>query len=475
MKRPSPVEVGLWGLSIVLVLGRQSLGADEAGMRKPPSVEEIQAATAQVDDERLKHPQPGEWLTYNGSPNEQRYSPLDQINDENVTDLNLVWSFSTNSIRGLEATPLVAGGVMYTTAPWSVVFALDARTGKQIWSYDPKVPKEWGQKACCDVVNRGVAVYKGKVYVATLDARLVALDAATGKVVWEERTTDKDKPYTITGAPRIVNGRVVIGNGGSEYGVRGYVSAYDAESGKLAWRTYTVPGDPGKPFESEAIKEAARTWKGADKWLKEGAGGTAWDAITYDPELNLLYFGTGNGVSWDRDDRSPGGGDNLYLSSILAVFADTGEVKWHYQVVPGDTWDFDACQQLVLADLKIDGKVRKVLMQAPKEGFFYVIDRETGKLISAKQYADTVTWAKAIDMKTGRPIENPDQRYAKGVSLVMPSNFGAHNWHPMSFSPKTGLVYIPAQETGGRSRRKRIRRSSRAPGTWRSTSISSGR
>jgi len=449
MKRPSLAVVGLCGLWIVLGLSRQSLGADEAGMRKPPTVEEIQAATAQVDDERLKHPQPGEWLTYNGSPNEQRYSPLDQINDKNVTDLNLVWSFSTNSARGLEATPLVVGGVMYTTAPWSVVYAIDARTGKQIWSYDPKVPKEWGQKACCDVVNRGVAVYKGKVYVATLDARLVALDAATGKVAWEERTTEKDKPYTITGAPRIVNGRVVIGNGGSEYGVRGYVSAYDAESGKLAWRTYTVPGDPGKPFESEAIKEAAKTWKGADKWLKEGAGGTAWDAITYDPELNLLYFGTGNGVSWDRDDRSPGGGDNLYVSSILAVFADTGEVKWHYQVVPGDTWDFDACQQLVLADLKIDGKVRKVLMQAPKEGFFYVIDRETGTLISAKQYADTVTWAKAIDMKTGRPIENPDQRYAKGVSLVMPSNFGAHNWHPMSFSPKTGLVYIPAQETGG--------------------------
>jgi quinohemoprotein ethanol dehydrogenase len=449
MKRPLRVVVGLGGLSIALLLGLQSLGADQAGMRTSPTAEEIRAATGQIDDERLKHPQPGEWITYNGSLNEQRYSPLDQINDTNVTGLKLVWSFSTNSTRGLEATPLVVGGVMYTTAPWSVVYAIDARTGKQIWSYDPKVPKEWGQKACCDVVNRGVAVYKGKVYVATLDARLVALDAATGKVVWEERTTDKDKPYTITGAPRVVNGRVVIGNGGSEYGVRGYVSSYDAESGKLAWRTYTVPGDPAEPFESEAIEEAAKTWKGADRWLKEGAGGTSWDAITYDPELNLIYFGTGNGVAWDRDERSPGGGDNLYLTSILAVFADTGKVKWHYQLVPGDTWDFDACQQLVLADLKIDGKVRKVLMQAPKEGFFYVIDRETGKLISAKQYADKVTWAKAIDMKTGRPIENPDQRYAKDVSLVMPSAFGAHNWHPMSFSPKTGLVYIPAQETGG--------------------------
>jgi quinohemoprotein ethanol dehydrogenase len=449
MKRPSRVVVGLGGLSIALLIGRQGVGADEAGKRTSPTVEEIRAATGQIDDDRLKHPQPGEWITYNGGLNEQRYSTLDQINDKNVTGLKLIWSFSTNSTRGLEATPLVVGGVMYTTAPWSVVFAIDARTGKQIWSYDPKVPKEWGQKACCDVVNRGVAVYKGKVYVATLDARLVALDAATGKVAWEERTTDKDKPYTITGAPRIVNGRVVIGNGGSEYGVRGYVSAYDAESGKLAWRTYTVPGDPAKPFESEAIEEAAKTWKGADRWLKQGAGGTSWDAITYDPELNLIYFGTGNGVAWDRDERSPGGGDNLYLTSILAVFADTGKVKWHYQLVPGDTWDFDACQQLVLADLKIDGKVRKVLMQAPKEGFFYVIDRETGQLISAKQFADKVTWAKGIDMKTGRPIENPDQRYARDVSLVMPSPFGAHNWHPMSFSPKTGLVYIPAQETGG--------------------------
>jgi quinohemoprotein ethanol dehydrogenase len=414
------------------------------------TAEDIRKVTSEIDDQRLKHPKPGEWITYNGSPSEQRYSPIDQVNDKNVTGLKLAWRFPTNSTRGLEATPLVVDGVMYTTAPWSVVYALDARTGEQIWSWDPKVPKEHGQKACCDVVNRGVALYKGKVYVATLDGRLAALDAATGRVVWQEQTTDKNKPYTITGAPRVANGLVLIGNGGSEFGVRGYISAYDAEKGKLAWRTFTVPGDPDKPFESEAIEEAAKTWKGAEEALKQGAGGTSWDAITYDPELNLIYFGTGNGVEWDRDARSPGGGDNKYLTSILAVFADTGKVKWHYQLVPGDTWDFDACQQLVLADLKIDGKTRKVLMQAPKEGFFYVIDRESGKLISAKQYADKVTWAKGIDMKTGRPIENPDQRYAKGqTSLVQPSAFGAHNWHPMSYSPKTGLVYIPAQETGG--------------------------
>jgi quinohemoprotein ethanol dehydrogenase len=425
--------------------------AARAADAPPPkiSAERIRDATSQIDDERLKHPKVGEWITYNGSPNEQRYSPLDQINDKNVPELKLAWRFPTNSTRGLEATPLVVDGVMYTTAPWSVVYAVDARTGEQIWSWDPKVPKEWGQKACCDVVNRGVAVYKGKVYSATLDGRLAALDAATGKVVWEQRTTEKDKPYTITGAPRVAAGRVLIGNGGSEFGVRGYVSAYDAESGKLDWRTYTIPGDPDKPFESEALEEAAKTWKNGNEWLKEGAGGTAWDAITYDPELNLIYFGTGNGIAWDRDKRSPGGGDNLYLTSILAVFADTGKVKWHYQLVPGDTWDFDACQQLVLADLKMNGKTRKVLMQAPKEGFFYVLDRETGQLISAKQYADRVTWAKGIDMTTGRPIENPDQRYEKDMAVVEPSAFGAHNWHPMSFSPKTGLVYIPAQNTGG--------------------------
>jgi quinohemoprotein ethanol dehydrogenase len=414
------------------------------------SAERIREVTSQIDDERLKNPKPGEWLTYNRTLNEQRYSPLDQINADNVVQLKLAWRFPTNSTRGLEATPLVVDGVMYTTAPWSVVYAIDARSGAQIWSWDPKVPKEWGQKACCDVVNRGVAVYKGKVYVGTLDGRLAALDAATGRVVWEQQTTDKNKPYTITGTPRVAAGRVLIGNGGSEFGVRGYVSAYDAETGKLDWRTYTVPGDPDKPFESEALEEAAKTWKDAEEWLKQGAGGTSWDAITYDPELNLIYFGTGNGVAWDRDTRSPGGGDNLFLTSILAVFADTGKLKWHYQLVPGDTWDFDACQQLVLADLKVDGKTRKVLMQAPKQGFFYVIDRETGKLISAKQYADRVTWAKGIDMATGRPIENPDQRYpGKEVSVVEPSAFGAHNWHPMSFSPKTGLVYIPAQATGG--------------------------
>src|ERR1051326_979099 len=254
------------------LLPRVGSGAEPGG--KHPTAEEIRAATAAIDDERLKHPKPGEWITYNGSPSEQRYSPLDQINDKNVTELKLAWRFPTSSNRGLEATPLVVDGVMYTTAPWSVVYALDARTGEQIWSWDPKVPKEWAQKVCCDVVNRGVALYKGKVYVGTLDGRLAALDAATGKLLWQEQTADKDKPYAITGAPRVVKGMVLIGNAGPEFAVRGYVSAYAAENGKLAWRTYTVPGDPAKPFESEAIEEAAKTWKNASEWLKRGGGGT---------------------------------------------------------------------------------------------------------------------------------------------------------------------------------------------------------
>lgn len=417
---------------------------------KPLEAQAIAEAVAAVDDARLgrREGDRANWLTYNGQWTEQRFSPLDQVNTGNVGDLRLVWSFSTESSRGLEATPIVIDGVMYTTAPWSVVFAVDARTGKEIWRYDPKVDKQWGQKACCDVVNRGVAVYRGKVYVGALDARLLALDAATGKLVWEVNTGEGSKPYTITGAPRIAAGNVLIGNGGGEYGVRGYLSAYEADSGKLVWRSYTVPGDPARPAESKALQHALTTWKG-DQWLKIGGGGTVWDAITYDPELDLIYVGTGNGSAWNRDLRSPGGGDNLYLSSILAFDARSGEQKWHYQTTPGDSWDFDSAAHMILADLKIRGKDRKVLMQAPKNGFFYVLDRKTGELLSAAKFADTVTWASGIDPKTGRPIEAAGQRYEKSLAIVAPSAFGAHNWQPMSFSPKTRLVYIPAQEVPG--------------------------
>ncbi|MBG8559221.1 PQQ-dependent dehydrogenase, methanol/ethanol family, partial [Pseudomonas qingdaonensis] len=313
--------------------------------------------------------------------------------------------------------------------------------------YDPEVAKVKARTSCCDAVNRGVALWGDKVYVGTLDGRLIALDAKTGKAIWSQQTTDPAKPYSITGAPRVVKGKVIIGNGGAEYGVRGFVSAYDADTGKLAWRFYTVPGDPALPYEHPELREAAKTWQG-DQYWKLGGGGTVWDSMAYDPELDLLYVGTGNGSPWNREVRSPGGGDNLYLSSILAIRPDTGKLAWHYQVTPGDSWDFTATQQITLAELNIDGKPRKVLMQAPKNGFFYVLDRTNGKLISAEKFGK-VTWAEKVDLATGRPVEAPGVRYEKEPIVMWPSPFGAHNWHSMSFNPGTGLVYIPYQEVPG--------------------------
>jgi quinohemoprotein ethanol dehydrogenase len=403
-------------------------------------------AVKKIDDKALRHADAsaGDWITHGRNYAETRFSPLKQINDGNVKELGLVWSFDTQTDRGLEATPIVVDGVIYTTGSWSVVFAIDARTGKELWRWNPQVPRSFGQKACCDVVNRGVAVYQGKVFVGVLDGRLAALDAETGKVVWEVLTVDQTKPYTITGAPRVVKGRVIIGNGGSEYGVRGYVSAYDAQDGKLVWRFYTVPGDPSKPFESPAMEKAAKSWKG--EWWKVGGGGTVWDSLSFDPDLDLLYVGSGNGSPWNQNVRSPGGGDNLYLSSILALRPDTGELVWHYQTTPGEMWDYTATQHMILAELEIGGQKRRVLMQAPKNGFFYILDRKTGELISAEPYV-TVTWAKGVDKKTGRPIENPGVRYPEQPALIQPGPLGGHNWQPMSYNPQTGLVYIPAQET----------------------------
>ncbi|MBV8683464.1 MAG: PQQ-dependent dehydrogenase, methanol/ethanol family [Caulobacteraceae bacterium] len=403
---------------------------------------------ADVTSERLLNAdnEPGAWMTSGRTYSEQRFSPLDRINASNVKDLGLAWSFQLATNRGVETTPIVVDGVMYVTSSWSLVYALDARTGHLLWTYDPHVAREVGFHACCDVVNRGVAVWKGRVYVAALDGRLIALDAATGQPVWSVQTTDPAKPYTITMAPRIVHGHVMVGNSGSEYGVRGYVSAYDADDGKLIWRFYAVPGDPSKGFENHAMEMAAKTWTG--NWWKFGGGGSPWDAMAYDPETNLLFFGTGNGLPWDEKARSPGGGDNLFLSSIVAVDADTGEYRWHYQTTPGESWDFDSTQNLVLADLPIAGRDRKVIMQANKNGFFYVIDRATGKLISAEPFVP-VTWAKGVDMATGRPIEIGDPRYKTAPATIFPSSFGAHNWQPMSFDPQTRLVYIPAQEIPG--------------------------
>lgn len=401
-----------------------------------------------VDGKRIVAAAPGDWLSYGRTYDEQRFSPLAQINGANVEKLGLAWSADLDSDRGQEATPIVANGHIYVSTAWSKVRAYNATTGALEWAYDPKVPGEWAVNACCDVVNRGVAIWGDRIFVGTLDGRLVALDAVSGQELWSVNTIDRSKPYTITGAPRVINGKVIIGNGGAEYGVRGYVSAYDADSGKMAWRFYTVPGDPSKPFESAAMEKAAKTWAG--NWWKYGGGGTVWDSMAYDPELDLLYIGTGNGSPWSRKVRSDGKGDNLFLSSIVALRPSTGEYVWHYQTTPGDEWDYTATQHIMLADLKIDGQMRKVLIQAPKNGFFYVLDRENGKLISAKPFVP-VNWASRIDLKTGRPVENPLARYSDrpGPPFVqMPGPVGAHSWYPMSFSPKTKLVYLPAQEVG---------------------------
>lgn len=389
--------------------------------------------------------EPGNWLARGGDFNEQHYSSLEQINAGNVAQLGLAWSFEFDTNRGQEATPIVVDGVIYTSTAWSKVYAIDARTGKQLWQFDPEVPGEDAYKACCDVVNRGVSVWKGKVYVGTIDGRLIAIDAETGKQVWSVQTiVDKSKPYTITGAVRVFKDKVIIGNSGAEFGVRGYVTAYDTETGKLVWRFYTIPGDPSKgpdrAASDSAMEMASKTWFG--KWYEMGGGGTVWDSIVYDPEFDQVYIGVGNGAPWNRKVRSDGKGDNLFLTSIVAVDADTGKYKWHYQQSPGDSWDYTATQPMMLATLPIDGTPRKVLMQAPKNGFFYILDRSNGKLLSAKPFVEQ-TWVERIDMATGRPVMSENAYYEDGEKIIAPSSVGGHNWQPMSYSPRTGLVYIP--------------------------------
>jgi quinohemoprotein ethanol dehydrogenase len=406
----------------------------------------VQAAP--VDTQRLLNAdkEPGQWLTVGRTYDEQRFSPLTQINTDNVTQLGLAWYADLDTSRGQEASPIVVDGVLYVTSAWSKVFAYDAKTGRSLWRYDPQVPGQTGIKGCCDVVNRGVAAWKGRIYVGTYDGRLVALNARTGKPVWSVLTVDANKPYTSTGAPRIANGKVIIGNAGSEIGVRGYVSAYDADTGKMLWRFFTVPGDPSQPYENAAMQRAAATWTGELYW-KLG-GGTAWDGMVYEPKTNLVYFGTANGTPWVAEARSPGGGDNLYLNSIVAVNADTGEYAWHYQTAPAESWDFDATSPLMMLDLNLDGSTRRVVTQISKNGFYYALDAATGKLLRAKNFT-TVTWASGVDMQTGRPIENPEARFGKTLKpvIVQPGAQGAHSWHPMSFSKRTGLIYTPMVET----------------------------
>ena len=407
-----------------------------------------QQAAPRVTDATLLKPADGDWVGYGRDYAETHHSPLKQIDQSNVGKLAEAWSIEVGSDGKVETTPLVFNGVLYGTSTWSQVYAIDLRTKKVKWQYDPALVRggteAMGPRPCCGPVNRGVALYEGRVYVGLLDGRLVALDAETGAPVWAVQTTPPGTDYTITGAPRIVKGKVVIGQGGAEYGVRGFLAAYDAATGKQAWKFYVIPGDPAKPFEDESLARAAKTWNG--QWWKYGGGGTPWDGIAYDPELNLVYVGTGNGSPWNANHRSPGGGDNLYLASIVALNADTGKYVWHYQTTPSDNWDYNAAQPMILADLTIGGQIREVLMQAPKNGFFYVLDRATGKLISAEPYVFT-SWATGIDKETGRPIETEAARYRYTPVRLSPSPVGAHHWPPMAFNPTTGLVYYPGQET----------------------------
>ncbi|MFT4566681.1 MAG: quinohemoprotein ethanol dehydrogenase [Saprospiraceae bacterium] len=439
----------LFGISALILLDSCS---EEVHYEKG-TLEHIQQVTESITDQVLINADDKrtDWLTYGGDYREQRYADLDQINKENVDELGLAWSADLGTKRGLQATPLVVDGILYFSGPFNKVWAYDARTGAELWVFEHDYNTDSNIKLCCGFSNRGLAMYKGDLFMGTLDGKLLSIDASTGTKNWEVVTISPDLQGSVTGAPRIVKGNVVIGNGGADIGARGYVSAYDAASGELEWRFFTVPGDPSMPYEHADLEEAAKTWTG-DQYWKQGGGGTAWDAIVYDPELNLVYIGVGNGAHWDREWRSPDGGDNLYLSSIVALNADDGSYVWHFQTTPGESWDYTATQPLILADMDIDGTMRKVIMQAPKNGFFYVIDRTNGDFISANNFVYQ-NWAKGID-ENGRPIEAEGARYLDGKThWISPSSHGGHNWPPMSHNPKTGLVYIPtAKQADGYAR-----------------------
>jgi len=431
-------RVALWvsmaGVSLLtwIATGQQPRRVDDAALRNAGKTGE-------------------EWLSYGLTPGETRYSPLKQIDATNVGRLGLDWSYDIGSGGGnQEATPLMSNGTLYSITNWSIAYAVDARTGKEKWRWDPEVNHTAVQpKICCGVVSRGVAIYEGNIIVPVIDGRLVALNAETGKPVWESRVAYPQSNYTITMAPRIAKGKVIIGVAGAEFPTRGYFEAHDAKTGQFVWRTYTVPGDPSKPRENEDMRKAAATWD--PEGLKMGGGGSVWDAMSYDPDADLFYVGTGNAGPWSADARKQGKDkDNLYAASILAVRPDTGKLVWYFQMVPGDEWDYDSVQHLMLADVTIKGQQRKVIMQANKDGFYYVIDRVSGKFISGQPFA-RVTWAKGLDEATGRPIINPESYYHEQPVPISPNNAGAHNWAPMSFNPTLGLVYVPATITGTRA------------------------
>ncbi len=385
---------------------------------------------------------PGAWLSYGRTQNETRYSPLKLIDTTNANRLGLAWSYVMGAGGGnQEGTPLMWNNTLYGITTWSVVFALEASTGKELWRWDPEVNQTTVRPViCCGNVNRGIALYNGMIIAPSIDGRLFALNATTGKPVWETRVVYPQDQYTLTMAPRIAGGKVIIGASGGDKPTRGQFVAVDAQTGQLAWRFYTVPGDPSKPFENEAMRAAAKTWGG--EFYKNGGGGAVWDGFAYDPEANLVYVGTGNAEPWVQKFRGAQNVDNLYTCSILAVDLTTGKLKWYYQTVPNDNWDYDSVQQLMLLDLNINGRARKVITQAPKNGFFYVLDRVTGEFLSAQPFVK-VSWALSMSER-GRPVVNPAAYYDQDPIAVYPTGGGAHNWSPMSYNPGTGLVYIPA-------------------------------
>jgi len=438
--------------AIVMVLlagcqpAEQQATQDAAPAATPAAATPAAPVTAaNVTNERLLNAvtEPGQWMMVGGTYEETHYSPLSEINRNNIGELGLGWYADYDTNLSQQGTPLYVDGVVYVSTAWSKVYAFDARTGAQLWQYDPQTPKEIAIKVCCGIVNRGIAAFEGKIYVGTLDGYLIAIDAATGVEAWRKLTVDQSQQYTVTSAPRVIKGQILIGNSGSEFGVRGYLGAYDARTGDDLWRVYTVPGNPELGFENSAMEMAAQTWSG--NWWELGGGGTVWDAIVYDEVNNLVMFGTGNGTPWDQRARDPEGGDNLFVASILAVDADTGEYVWHYQTTPGDTWDYDAMSPIMLLELPWEGEQRRVVVQPNKNGMMYVLDAASGELLKADAFTE-VNWNTGVDMATGRPIEVPEARYDRdNIFNLTPGVQGGKGWHANAWNPETGLVYIGAQ------------------------------
>ena len=405
---------------------------------------------AAVDAERLARAseEPDQWLTNGRDAAGSYFSPLADINESNVSRLGFAWERKLGTYRGLETTPVVADGVLYASGNFGWVYALDAATGKDLWIYDPQVDGQYGRYACCDAVNRGVALWRGRVYVGALDGYLHAIDATTGKRIWKVDTLPArgpKAPYTLTAAPVVAGDVVIVGSAGADFaGVRGYIAAYDLDTGAFRWRFYTVPRDPKLgPQDQPHLVDAEKTWDPRHHW-DHGIGGAVWNAISFDPKLNLIYIGTANGAPYNINESGNKGGDDLYTAAIVAVHADSGKLAWYYQTTPGDRWDYDSTQNLILTDLDLGEGPRAVLMQASKNGYYYVLDRATGKLLSARNFAN-VTWAKGID-PSGRPVVSPEAEYTSGAKLISPSLAGAHSWQPMSYDPQTHLTYIPTIE-----------------------------